>query len=261
MDKGQIQLKIFKRNTAVDPFGSNAPASLVYRKAERLVTATYMITNYVPKDESLRDRVRDMSGKLLSDTIKLRNGFTSLGEGVLANITAQVRLLLSLLDTLYASGFVSEMNLRIIKDAYIDFVNNLVAMSTAKSSDGVELSKDYFTQESLNEEEVKGPTIAKGKPIPTSQDISTKTKLSNISSKSSKKVSKMPKGEKRTVSNNRFSNILEFITKRGSASTGDLAQFITDCSSKTLQRDLRKLVNNGKLKKEGSKRWTRYSLV
>jgi len=258
MTKGHSKITLVSGNSLVDPFGSNAAASQAYKSVERLVAATHMVTNHVPKDEHLRERVRDISGELLIDTIKLRDGFTSLGKGALGSIVAQVRLLLSLLDTLFVSGLISEMNLRVLKEAYIDFINNLDAMSMASTADGVELTKEYFSPETV-------PVSARRKAAVTT----TKIQQDNLNKNEGKKVQTGHRVNKYTSASTqkpnagtaRVSSIIEFITKRGSASTGEVAQVVTGCSTKTLQRDLTALVERGLLVKTGSKRWTKYAIA
>ncbi len=41
----------------------------------------------------------------------------------------------------------------------------------------------------------------------------------------------------------------------------DIAAVITDCSEKTIQRELMSLIENGLVKREGERRWSRYFLV
>jgi hypothetical protein len=256
MDKRHSQLKTLGNNTMVDPFGANVAAALVYKKMERLMTATHMVTNYVPKGETLRERIRDISSELLSDTIKLRDGFTSLGTGTLQNITAQVRLILSLLDALSASGLISEMNHRVLKEAYIDFTQSLSAMSVGRSADGVELTAEYFSA-ALQQPQQGGVQEAAA---PTTQRAKTPAAQQHTPKKGAS-VKPSSATHSPALNQTRVETIKDFISKRGSASVGDIAQVITGCSSKTLQRDLAKLVAQGTLTKEGSKRWTRYSLT
>ena len=40
----------------------------------------------------------------------------------------------------------------------------------------------------------------------------------------------------------------------------DFSRIIKDCSEKTIQRELLAMVDNGLIKKEGERRWSRYSL-
>jgi DeoR/GlpR family transcriptional regulator of sugar metabolism len=41
----------------------------------------------------------------------------------------------------------------------------------------------------------------------------------------------------------------------------DISLVLTDCSEKTIQRELNSLVLKGQLKKTGAKRWSRYSIT
>ncbi len=256
MPKGHLQNIPSDTNIAVDPFGNNVAASQVYKAMERLVTATYMVTNLVPNTESLKVRIRDIVNSLLEDTLRLRRGFNSLGSDTIKDIVAKVRLTMSLLDALYTAGLISKMNLRVLKGAFASFSQRLISMSEATSADGVELTEDYFnttTQPDINTNTIT--SIIKNKV--------NKRDNKNMVSVDSKSVSKQSKTLNSTpkAAKVRINNIIEFITKRGSASTGDLTSVVSNCSSKTLQRDLNNLVQQNILKREGTKRWTRYSIA
>jgi len=41
----------------------------------------------------------------------------------------------------------------------------------------------------------------------------------------------------------------------------DFSKVITDCSEKTIQRELLDMVEKGIIKKEGERRWSKYSLM
>jgi hypothetical protein len=54
--------------------------------------------------------------------------------------------------------------------------------------------------------------------------------------------------------------ILKFIRDHGWSSIKDIAQTMPEVSVKTVQRELAEMVQSGTLKKEGDRRWSRYSL-
>ncbi len=62
-------------------------------------------------------------------------------------------------------------------------------------------------------------------------------------------------------SQNRRERILSIIKDKGQASIKDVSTVITDCSEKTIQRELMSLISEGQIKKDGERRWSRYSLV
>ncbi|MEK7062719.1 MAG: DeoR family transcriptional regulator, partial [Patescibacteria group bacterium] len=55
--------------------------------------------------------------------------------------------------------------------------------------------------------------------------------------------------------------IIEIIKTKGKVNIKDISKLIKGCSEKTIQRKLISLVKNGILKKEGERRWSRYSLI
>lgn len=55
--------------------------------------------------------------------------------------------------------------------------------------------------------------------------------------------------------------ILDVLKKQKSASIKALAAVITDCSEKTIQRELGHLIERGLVRKNGERRWSVYSLV
>ncbi len=59
----------------------------------------------------------------------------------------------------------------------------------------------------------------------------------------------------------RKESIISILRKKGDLSIKDISDTINDCSEKTIQRELLALVSSGVLKKEGERRWSRYSLI
>ncbi len=55
--------------------------------------------------------------------------------------------------------------------------------------------------------------------------------------------------------------ILSILQKKDAITIKDVAEVITDCSEKTLQRELLSMVESGVLKKQGERRWSTYSLA
>lgn len=59
----------------------------------------------------------------------------------------------------------------------------------------------------------------------------------------------------------RREHILSIIKDKGEATIKDVSQQITDCSEKTIQRELMSLIKDGVLVKEGERRWSKYKVV
>lgn len=110
---------------------------------------------------------------------------------------------------------------------------------------------------------------------PYSSDLATKVDIAkpsrpsfftppapqSIATKMPKKESGVQKSEAASGAlSDRQLVILKEIRLKGQLTIRDLVDKITGCSEKTIQRDLLALVENGVLKKEGERRWSKYSI-
>lgn len=59
----------------------------------------------------------------------------------------------------------------------------------------------------------------------------------------------------------RRDRILDIVRDSNGVSIKDISLVITDCSEKTIQRDLMSLIEDGLIKREGERRWSRYYVV
>ena len=59
----------------------------------------------------------------------------------------------------------------------------------------------------------------------------------------------------------RTAKILSLIKDKKDLSIKDISTAFTDCSEKTIQRELNSLVSKGQIKKTGAKRWSRYQAI
>lgn len=251
--------KSLEANMSVNPFGQNSAAEIAYKKVERVVLATHLVTNFVPKNEHVRERVREAAQELLPHVLALRDGFRSAGPNHVTDICARIRNILSLLDIIHASGYISDMNLEVLKFAYADLARFLRKSEDAQSAESFELQEEFFTPT---------PTPSQGQ-ISKGHTEVVKDKIEKDSLKDKrtikdKNVSQGHKPQsvrtKRKLKSRRIA-ILDVITKRSPVHIKDIAGEVSDCSEKTIQRELAALVRDGVVKKEGSKRWTTYSLV
>lgn len=59
----------------------------------------------------------------------------------------------------------------------------------------------------------------------------------------------------------RIDRIKTVLEAKGEATIKDIAEVITDCSEKTIQRDLNSLIEVGEVERHGERRWSRYTVV
>jgi len=67
-------------------------------------------------------------------------------------------------------------------------------------------------------------------------------------------------GDMQQKKEQRQRNILEILKGQGNLTIKDFSKVMRDCSEKTIQRELIELVGKGIVRKEGERRWSRYSL-
>lgn len=139
-----------------------------------------------------------------------------------------VREVISLFETASSSGLVSDMNQRILKEQFLRFL---------ELADKISVPGNL-----LKEPEDKGrvePVVRYALPENPQQ------------------VSFMDK----SLKDKRRDAILGVIRRKGQVGIKDISKAVKGCSEKTIQRELINLVSEGVLKKEGERRWSRYSII
>lgn len=91
----------------------------VMKKAERLATALYLVTNFLSDAEPLKIRLRELSLELVKDASNVRYGVGGIEARVLENVQVNIGETLALLELAFVSGIVSEMNFSILKREYV----------------------------------------------------------------------------------------------------------------------------------------------
>ena len=249
-------------NLSVNPFGQNRAAEIAYKRVERLILATHLVTNFVPPDESVRKNVREKVYALLSAVMDLRLGLRSAGPERVNTVIAHTRQILTLLDAMHASGYISDMNLRVLKDAYADFARFLRVSEDGHAAESLELDEMYFTPPAARHHGHNSQGHTKFVKDKVVKDTVKDKELSSAVKDKKKQIKQRPQSlrAKRRATSRRMA-VLDVVTKRGPVHIKDIAAEVTSCSEKTIQRELASLIKDKVVKKEGSKRWTTYSLV
>lgn len=261
---GQINVPKVKRVSNEGVFMS------VSKKAEKIATALYMVTDLIKDGDPMRQKVRETSIVILSDTRALSYAVTGDLYFHLGRVIAKSWELVSLMEVCAAVGFVSDMNYGILKNALIEFIGDLRNRQKVEGFTNIQdlkivtgeagnfkLKPDFFK---LNEEDIKvikeatEETEIKRHPLKTLSD----RKMSFTSNvKADQKTSSLLSSIK-TSSSAREEQILKLIEDKKDISINDIVSYFKGLSPKTIQRDLVSLVASGKIKKKGERRWSRY---
>lgn len=218
----------------IDFFSKDENFVYVYKKTEKIATALYMVTNLFSDSEPMKWTLRTKVSNLLSFIIGFKDILESMEEEFSSEVKTKVLEIVSLLEVTFRSGLVSAMNFSILKSEFINMVNFLsnFKKSTAHHTD---LKENFF--------EVPRTNISSTMLGHYHFDIRHDNVLDI---------------HKRT---NRQNIIINLLKKKKELTIHDIAETISDCSDKTIQRELISLIKTGLVKKIGQRRWSKYSLI
>ncbi|MEK7505930.1 MAG: hypothetical protein AAB597_03510 [Patescibacteria group bacterium] len=209
------------------------------KKTERLVAAAHILSEHLGQEEPLRRRIREASLSLLIEAGSPASPGT---------FESRATDLIALLEVSAFSRYLSYRNAELLSRE----ISELVRFASEKSPSllaGKDIDeKALFLEEPLSRNKDFSKGHLKG------QNISVLYEPN--SSKMNKKVAN---GHK--VDSEREVLILEFLKQNKDAAIKDLKNIVPGVSEKTIQRDLVSLVERKVLKKEGERRWSRYSLI
>ena len=254
--RGDVLAKfIDSQSIHTDPFGENRVGERAYRRAERIVAGLHLITSHVAVDEPLRIRIRSEGLELLTHALQLRDELRSIESTRVGAFHASIRYLITLVRLLTAGGFVSFQNAEAVVSA-LDELGGFIGTSQRTAlAESIAFTRDDFVGPS-------GPlTPVQRRPLlkETKDTFIIKDGLNVSDSNMSftKENVHTPVASWR----DRSRSILDVLRSGSEFSIKEVCARIPDYSEKMIQRELAALVEAGKVKKEGEKRWSRYSIV
>lgn len=204
------------------------------KRTEKLVSALYLLTSFFDDKEPMKWRLRELGGRLVS---------SSYGQSVVTDI-------IGLLKVSRNAGLISDTNFDIIHREFLvldsqgqsiaDVLRGIGDAEPVKSINVPNISREITERASL-------PAVFH-KP----QTTFIKDKITREPSES---------GAVAVKKNGRQGTILSLLKKKQEIMIKDVTPLIEGVSEKTIQRELLSMVSQGILKKEGEKRWSRYTLA
>lgn len=229
----------------------------VSKKIEKLVTALHLVTNFIPTNEPIRVSIRQRALSLLSDVLShKRNVMTDTAKDVSLRISTTVQEIMSLLRIALESGYVSKMNYDILDREFESLLQ--ILDSGASLAPSVQFGADFFGVES-----VSGGDDERERTLKSHSSRESKRQKSGDATDSAQK-STQTKGSttsRSSAKDKRRRIILGLFEDADEITVTDVKEVIQGYSSKTIQRDLASLVDQGILEKRGKRRWTSYILA
>lgn len=283
--KKDIQLYQVVSNFIKDKDGVN-----VYRRAEKICKAYFLLTQHIQENNSIKQKFRNLALDMSSKTLDLVVTFNKTEE-LAREIVTHAMALVSVSDIAVTARFISEANYSLVVHQVQIFINEVETYWKTSSHNNQVMPVHLFDVESLDAsykndmsfmaqsilntatEEIHGFKKEKTHAVSSSINGASGAISSPVSGNkvtrdfAQKKTSSNPvvkeiKNEGKTEGKSeRQTLILSTIGTRGESSIKDLADVIKGCSEKTIQRELISLVSSGELLKTGERRWSRYSIA
>jgi hypothetical protein len=265
------------KNNGIDEFfEGNHLYIYLYKKAEKLASALYVVTNLINNEEILKSLLREKSISIFSGIMQLQKMSLTNTNALAKDTGAKTEYVsldtllsgiievVSLLEISHVSGYVSDMNFSVLKREYVDLGILIKTKREDIAQDSVQLPKEFFDVPNLYETRVLKQSSIKD--TKNTQKIYKTNKEKQIPIKDTSNSITKQKDDihPKTADirhNSRRNTILELLQDKPFVTVKDVINTIQGCSSKTLQRELLSLVNEGILKKEGERRWSTYSLA
>lgn len=239
-----------------------------HQKIEKLVSAVYVVTNFLSTEEPIKWTLRNLGTKLLRLNIDLKGSNSVTREKIEGSIRDTVLEVVSLLEIASFSGLISSMNFEILQREFHSLLNHIGKV--AQSVDNTSLQSPFFAVEtgedsiSSSQAEETHQIISSHNTIHKEQEkvLVERVTIKDKTLHSVEKPNRLKEfGPVAIKKNKRQSIIINLLKRKKEIMVKDVAEIISECSEKTLQRELLSLVSQGILNKEGERRWTKYSLA
>jgi len=251
----------------------DSPFSVSYSKTNKLVTALYMVTDVMDKDEPLRNKLRSLGAGIISDIYLLQ---TPIASNVLTPLDSKISEVLSFLDIASTVGMISAMNCNILKKEFTELQKSI--LESKQNSSLAEFLREelpspkqykFFSEHSQSPEQTnvghKGMSIGVQRGSTLMKALSDKTSsLSNTKTTDNANSKTAPANNFNILKKQRREEITNIVKDKKEVTITDIKTnargVLVACGEKTLQRELVSMVKDGLLYRTGEKRWSRYSL-
>jgi len=239
----------------------------VVTKVEKISQALYVITNYLPIEEPFRRSVREKALLVIDQLYQVQVAESLTGLDQL--VSNRLRELSSLLSIGVKAGLMSQMNFDVL---YAE-IKQLVSLSQERLRDTAsaapQLAESFFStplpstsasrtsKETGSVNNVSAETDSKPEPIKAHKFIGDTEGSDSVDSNKPTNKTRRRHG---TNHSKRQRQILGLFRNKEEISISDVQQVIEGCSQKTMQRELKRMVEEQLLDKQGKRRWSTYVL-
>lgn len=229
------------------------------KKTEKIISALYLITDYLQEKEPLKWKIRKKAMDLFSEVMKLSDDSFPDKFKIFSNVSFLFYEILSLLELATLTNIISEENFEVLKREF-DLLLSLIKNNSVKMNNQLSpyLGGDYFKvkDKSLRPKEIED-VLSSIKDI-NDEKGHFKNKGQSLLDSKKTEIEKLSNNQKKTT---RRDEIIKILSKGHKLTIKDISKTVVGCSEKTIQRELQSMLKDNLLNKEGERRWSRYSLI
>lgn len=241
--------KILDQSLHINAFGKNRSTDRAYRKAERIVAAIFLATNHVPAEEPLKIEIRRTALSILPKIIDSSDEMRSSVSATLSDVQTTIRHVISLTKMMVFGALISPQNAEMMVGAADELGSFILSAQRSPLSEKILFSKSDFLETA---------DIYKGH----LRDIKDRSIVKDtISLKDNQNMSLIASSITSRAASPRARGIMSILRGGGELHIRDIAAHLPEYSEKTIQRELNVLIEEGVVKRNGLRRWSRYSLT
>ncbi len=230
----------------------------IFKKTEKITAALYLVSGLLKDAEPMKWELRDHGMELMSSSFMASSNVPGDKNAVIQSLFTAALETISLLNVARISGMISDMNHSLL----VSEIDNIVAMLRDRLAESAEnagyvLSENFFKTPDMFATGFKMDNKASGR---NDGGGSNRHDLRFTSHDSGKISSQQGHSSTQVKKSQRQEMIVAVLKGQSKLTIKDFSKVIKDCSEKTIQRELIDLLKLGVIKKEGERRWSRYSL-
>ena len=248
---GSIE-NVFKKEIVLNSTGPSTQSNRIYKRSERIAAVLYLLTRDIHDQEPLKSFVRERTQRLVTLSISIKDTLRHEFVPEREQFESVVRELVTSLRLLVVGGYVSQQNADITIEALSEVLTLLIQGIGSAAGERDMLMKTHF----LPQETTVEGRIHSHVSIKKAQQKKDGVPQGRGGGNGAPHTSTLAGG----AHTDRRELILAVLKKSGALGIKDIAGYMTDCSEKTVQRELAALVTQGQVLKSGEKRWSRYVL-
>lgn len=230
----------------------------IFKKTEKITGALYLVSGLLKDEEPMKWQLRDQGMGLMSSSFLASSNVPGDKNVIIQSIFTSAFEIISLLNIALVSNLITEMNHSLLVRE-IDNIVGLLRDRLAESAEnaGYVLSENFFKTPDLFTTGFRSDKRNNDNRQNSMQTSNSSSSYNNDSDYIANNIGKPGNKIKKT---DRQDVIIDVLRGQSQLTIKDFSKVIKDCSEKTIQRELLVLVEKGIVKREGERRWSKYSL-